>query len=517
MQESSKSISTIQGPALHRYQEVVHLIQQWIDTGILKVGERLPSIRQMSVKTGYSPVTIHHSYGILESEGFLKAHPRSGFYVAEGAARLADFAPERRDFHPPARPEAGAPPLYALMAAWRHRRLESFGSAQVSPDLLPLRELGIHFQRALREEIRRPGDCVPPEGDPMLRDFIAKRAAHRGAAVRGEDVVITPDANCALGLCLYAATKPGDVVLIESPSYFPLFTALRRRQLQVLEIYSHPTTGIDPDQFDYLLGHNRVSACILMPVHHFPTGVTYADETMRRVVEIATRHRTPIIENDAYGELTQGLRRASSFKRFDTDDFVMQCGSFADTLGPRYGLGWIISDRYRTQVLEQSFMDGGQTGDVVLQHAIAQYMHQHSYDRHLRRMRDTIATRMRRGLTLISQHFPRSCSLSRPSGGFMCWLRGPSSFDSLPVAIDALEEDISILPGSLFSVTGSFRNFAGLNLSFPWDSAREAKVMRLAEYVACRQERPHRAADSRANAVRDQAAAGRGQARRPRA
>jgi DNA-binding transcriptional MocR family regulator len=74
-----------------------------------------------------------------------------------------------------------------------------------------------------------------------------------------------------------------------------------------MEIYSHPTTGIDPEQFEYLLEQGGIAACLLMPVNHYPTGVTYSQETMRRIVEAAAARGVPIIENDLLGELSHSV------------------------------------------------------------------------------------------------------------------------------------------------------------------------------------------------------------------
>jgi DNA-binding transcriptional MocR family regulator len=122
--------------------------------------------------------------------------------------------------------------------------------------------------------------------------------------------------------------------------------------------------------------------------------------------------------------------------------------------------------------------------DAALQRAIAQYMHRRSYDRHLRQLREALATRTRQGMKLISQHFPLSCAVSRPTGGFMCWIRGPQRFNAMEAADEALRRSVSIPPGPMCSVTGSFRNFVSLNLSYPWDDVREKKLLVLAELMA---------------------------------
>ncbi len=464
-----------------RYQEVIRLIRGWIDSGALKRGERLRSVREMSKQTGYSIVTIHHAYSALESEGVLEARPRSGFFVADVGNRLAEFPQVQSDFIKDSNEVSVSRRLYKLMSNWRGLGTESFGSLHPSDDLLPHAEIATHMRQAFRDQAYKVAPVTSVSGETTLREIIAKRIAMRGAFVRSEDVIVAGSSRNALELCLDAVTRPGDTVLIETPSYFPMLAALQRRQFNVIEIYSHPKTGIDPTQFEYLLGSADVKACLLMPTNHYPTGVSYSDAVLARIVAAASSRQVPVIENDAHGELAHAGPSGSTLKKHDPGDYVLHMGNFAATLGPAYGLGWVVNRRFRERLLETQFFTDPMAGDAMLQRAVAQYILRHSYDRHLRRMRAELEVRVRRGLNLIAQTFPAQCAVSQPSGGFMCWVRFPSGFDSLEAADRALRKGLSFLPGPLFSVTSSFRNFVGLNLSFPWTKEREGEFRALAE------------------------------------
>lgn len=459
-----------------RYQEVVRYVQDCIDSGTVKPGERLQSVREMSAQTGFSVVTVHHAYSLLESEGLIEARPRSGFYVAANARISTEFPNEHGLLKQAPESVSVSSQLYKLMALWRERRIDSFGSLYPSSDLLPTHELLTHMRRYLRNV--RPDRPPAPSlaGHPDLLDVIGRRAALRGVRIRGQDTVVTNNSQTALDLCLDVTTRPGDLVLIESPSYFPLFAALQRRHLRAIEIYSHPVTGVDPDQFDYLLDHNDVRACLLMPVNHFPTGVTYPDEVLERLATKSNRSNVPIIEYDAMSELTHSASSPSSLKVYDSQDLVLQVGGFAATLGPLAGAGWVLNARFRESILERMAFSDLAASEAALQQAIAECILRHSYDRQLRNVREQLKTRMRRGLQQIAQSFPAGCSASIPSGGFMCWVRLPAHVDSLRLAETLADEDISILPGPLLSVANSFRNFVGLNLSFKSDGRLGAQI-----------------------------------------
>lgn len=467
---------------LRRYQEVARYLQECIDGGSLRPGDKVQSVREMAAQTGFSVVTVQHAYALLESEGVLEARPRSGFYVADTVGAGGEFPEEVLVGSEKGEPSISAQ-LYRLIALWRERQVESFGSLHPSNDLLRTQELLTHMRRYLRQVRPDRPPVTSLAGDPALREIIVRRAALRGARLRENHAVVTTSTQMALDLCLDTLTQPGDLVMIESPTYFPLIAALARRRLRAIEIYSHPIKGIDPDQFDYLIDNSEIRVCLLMTVNHFPTGVTYSTEVLARIADKIAARGISVVEYDTLSELTHTSVSPSSLKSYDDHDLVLQVGSFAATLGPLAGTAWILSGKYREQILERlSFTDLG-AGEAALQNAIAECILRHSYDRQLRNVREQLKIRMRRGLQQISRLFPEQCAVSRPSGGFMCWVRLPGEVDSLRVAVQAGERNLSVLPGPLFSVENSFRNFIALNLSQMWTESNKDKLAIVAELI----------------------------------
>lgn len=463
----------------YRYNAVVELIRKRIDAGTLKVGDRLPSVRQLSMMTGFSTVTVHHGYELLESQGYCTAKPRSGFY-------LTRIPPQLRDF--PQANEGTVEPVSVqdvprtLLLAWQKRALDAFGAPHPSKDLFDCVELDRTMRRVLRSRSSAAVDDV--EGDTELRVQIARRVAKRGILARYQDIVITGSAMQGFNLCLDAFTEPENVILIESPSYFPSLSAIRRRNLKVIEIYSHPKSGTDPDQFEYLVSNNQIRVALLMANHHFPTGVTYSENAMQRIVAAARKHNVTIIENDMLGELTYGKGNAPSLKQFDPGDTVIQFSSFEYSLSPEYGVGWVIAGKHARQLLAASYLGGYLTSDYRVQRAVAEYLTSRSLDRSMRGIREKLATRMEQGLRLLADNLPSDCSVSQPAGGFMCWIRAPQRFSSSHALAALHRHDIGILPGPIFSAAQSFENFFALNLSCPWTTENQAKINRIARLVA---------------------------------
>ncbi|BAB54604.1 PLP-dependent aminotransferase family protein [Mesorhizobium japonicum] len=465
----------------YRYNSVVDLIHKQISAGTLKVGDRLPSIRQLSLLTGFSTVTIHHAYELLESHGYCSARPRSGFYlVRTPLQQMGDFP---HDGENSIEPISIVDFPHALLLSWQKRTLDAFGAPHPSADLFDCADVDRVMCRLLRRRKAIAANSVG--GDPELRLQIAKRAAQRGVVTRPQDIVITGSAIQAFNLCLDALTDPGDVVLVESPSYFPALSSIKRRNLRVIEIYSHPVNGIDPDQLEHLVRNNEIRVAVLMASNHFPTGITYSEDRMKRIVSVAKKNDVTIIANSMLDDITYDSVTDNSLRKFDSGETVLQFSSFECGLSPQYGLGWIVAGKHSQKILAASYLGDYAPNDQRIQQAVAEYLSSRSHDRQLRRIRETLASRMERGLQLLADSLPTGCSVSRPTGGYMCWVRGPQKFTSMTAVLQLHKQNVSILPGSVFSAAArSFENFFALNLSFPWSAENEAKIGSIGDLIA---------------------------------
>jgi DNA-binding transcriptional MocR family regulator len=469
---------------MKRSEGVVNLVRQWIDNGALAPGARAPSVRQMSRIAGCSTSTVHQAYGLLENAGVFVALPRSGFYIDEGAARWR--RPQARDgvVSEPAREISISELTLRVFASWSNSEIQQFGAIYASTDLFPVEDINRHFRRVLRSgKGAKGGDTASStQGDPALRETIAKRYVEHGVALSANDIVLTAGGMHALNLCINILTKPGDIVLIESPTMFPVFTALEHRGLRAVEIPYSGGNGLDPDQFEYLTDRHDVRACVLMPAHHFPTGVSTPPDAVRKIVEIARRKSLPIIENGGYMDLQYGKACAPTLKRFDEAGLVLQVGSFSNTLAPGYGIGWLVPGRFREKIMQMKFASNLLSGGIF-QRAVADYMQSGHFNRHLRGLRGKLQARMQHGQKLMAKFFPSGCKVTNPSGGFMCWVEGPANFDSMAACRDALARGVGLPPGPLFSVREGFNNCLGLNLSFPWTTEAEARLHAIGELM----------------------------------
>ena len=223
---------------MKRYERHADDIAQLIHSGALRPGDRVPSVREASRTRGISPSTVFEAYYLLEAQGLIHARPRSGYYVSARApiAEARPAEPQPSQTAATSTDVAISDLVFEVLGLARDRDLVPLGSAFPGLELFPLDRLA----RCLASGMRKldPWNIVQslPPGDERLRQQIALRYGVHGTAVDVEEIIITNGAMEALNLCLEAVTQPGDVVVVESPTFYAALQALERLNLQALEI-----------------------------------------------------------------------------------------------------------------------------------------------------------------------------------------------------------------------------------------------------------------------------------------
>ena len=468
---------------MKRYEALAAEISASIASGVLAAGDRLPSVRQTCASRGVSPSTVFQAYYLLEGQRLIEARERSGYYVA---AQIHTRPPE---LDRPSAPEGDTIALdvseqvFEILQSSRVRDVVPLGSAFPSPLLFPLERLGTFLASSARtlDPWSTVDDLTP--GNEALRRQIALRYLADGLHVRTEELIITNGALEALNLCLEAVTRPGDAVLIESPSFYASLQALERIGLEAVEVPTHPREGMELDALERAIARHRPKACWLMTSFQNPLGSSMPDEKKAALVQLLTRHGIALIEDDVYGELYFGARRQKPAKAFDTEGLVMHCASFSKCLAPGYRVGWVAPGRFAKRVGRLKLMTS-LAAPAPTQAALAAYLEKGGFDKHLRRLRQTLAAQQQQFSQAVAEHFPAGTRATRPAGGYFLWVEMPHGVDALQVHQRALAQGISVAPGPIFSATQGFRNCLRLNYGHGWDGRVQDAVAVLGRIVA---------------------------------
>ncbi|QLI82970.1 PLP-dependent aminotransferase family protein [Chitinibacter fontanus] len=460
------------------YIQLAEEMAQAIETGVLRVGEKMPSIRKLSGQRQLSLSTVMEAYRELEDRGLIEARPQSGFYVRQ---KLSMAIPEITA--PPKNPShVFIDPLLTPSALWRINKeiRVDLGMAILSPKLFPNQQI----QRLLSQLGRQEPDLIAEygesQGDIELRRQISRRSLLWGGQVEADEVIITQGGIEALNLCLRAVTKPGDVVAIESPAYFGLLQILESFELKALEIPTHAKTGISIEALELATRNGEVKACVVLPNFANPLGSLMPDENKQRMVQLLEERNIPLIEDDIYGEFCYSGDRPTPAKAFDKTGNVMLISSFTKIVAPGFRIGWVVAGKWQKKIEQLKFINTYST-PVLLQRTIAKFLETGGYDHHLRRLRKSCAEQVQNAVDAIQRHFPADTRLNMPQGGYVLWVELNRNIDTILLLQEALIEGISFTPGALFSPSQSYRNCLRICCVETWTTKHEKAIARLGE------------------------------------
>ncbi|MGH9314509.1 MAG: PLP-dependent aminotransferase family protein [Vicinamibacterales bacterium] len=344
----------------------------------------------------------------------------------------------------------------------------------------------------------------PTRGHRPLLGIISEILAQRGISVPVEHLLVTTGSQQGLDLVARVLTDPGDVVLVELPSYTGAITAFRNVQADMVGV-TQEADGVDLDDLDAVLGRlraegRRVRFLYVVPNFQNPTGLLVGREKRGRLLDWASRHNLLIVEDDPYRDLyfddTAGEADIRPIKVDDREGRVVYLSSFSKTLAPGYRVGWIAAP----PALAAKFELAKQAIDLCTGAFDQRIVHE-AYRRgvlarqvpllrrHYQHKRDVMVAALTRELR-------GTLTWPAPHGGFFLWATAPEEIDTDAMVDRAVDHGVVYVAGSAFFVDGSGRNTLRLSFSAPTPDRIEEGVRRLALTIRETLERPRAEAAS---------------------
>lgn len=451
----------------HKYQEVADRIESLIEKKILKVGDKLLSVRALSKEQGISLSTAFQAYYALESRGLIEARPQSGYYVKFSREHTLEL-PKTSEPPDDAIPVSVDDMINSVYVDLNSEKLLNFSMGAPAVELLPTAKLNKAVMHVLRESKTSCLNYEHIQGNAALRKQIVRQAFNWGGTPNEDDIIVTAGAVEALSLCVKAITNPGDAIAIESPTYFAIFQVMESHGLKVVEIPTDPITGIDLDYLETAIPRFDIKACLFVNNFNNPLGSCMPDGNKKQLVDMLARKEIPLIEDDIYGELYFGKTRPKTCKSFDKKGLVLHCASFSKSLAPGYRVGWAIPGRFKEKVLRLKRMHTVST-NTLAQAAIANFLSNGRYELHLRHLRKTLHTQSLKYVQAISEYFPEDTRITRPQGGFTLWIEMNEKINGYKLHKRALKHNIGIAPGQIFSSQGRFENCFRISYGQPFN------------------------------------------------
>lgn len=467
----------------YRYEAIAQQIAAQIIAKFYREGDRLPSVRTIMTTNGVSLTTASRALVELENMGYAEARPRSGFYVRIRRSEVPSATAPRPTATSQVPREVNVNSLITrLFKAAAASELLPLGAAELDEGLLPHKDLAAVLSRTARAHSAQAVAYSPPAGNPELRRRIALMMGHRGVVVSPNDVVVTAGASEAVGAALRAATRRGDTVAVESPTFFGILQWIERLGLKAVEIATDPRDGISVEELERVARATRIAAVTLNPTFHNPFGCAMPPERMQALADLAAELDLVVIEDDVYGELHFGAQPRRPLKAFDRTGAVIYCSSFSKTLAPGFRIGWCLPGRHG-EAVSAVRVTQNYGNNSLSQLALADYLQGRKYGQHLKELRELFAAQRERVRGLVLDAFPAGTRISVPEGGYVFWIEAPPPFEAMRLYHEARAVGISIAPGPIFSPSGGFANAFRISVGRRLTPAVEQGIRRLGGLV----------------------------------
>jgi GntR family transcriptional regulator/MocR family aminotransferase len=325
----------------------------------------------------------------------------------------------------------------------------SFAGGFTDPRRFPSDE----FRKAIQQVLRQDGSAALRYGDNRgyapLRSTIAHILASQGIQTSPDNILITAGSQQALTLVTQFLLKPGDTIMVESPTYaeaLGLFTYLG------LKIVGIPIdhSGMQVDKLERLLLQYHPKLIYSIPNFQNPSGTCLPGHRRRQLVSLADRHNIPILEDDFVGDLRYEGHSQPALKALDPGGRVIHIGTFSKMLMPGLRVGYLVAGGpiYDSLVCFKYYND--LTNSNLIQRALDAYITVGRYQAYLRRSCQSLVKRRDAITSALDLYMPAGVQFTPPKGGLFVWLRLPEEFSSVKLLTFAEEQGVNFSPGIYF-------------------------------------------------------------------
>jgi DNA-binding transcriptional MocR family regulator len=433
---------------LKKYEAVIEYIYRCVQTGVLKQGDFLPSIRTLAQQTGASATSVDHAYSILESKGIIEGIPRKG-------VRLINVSeiPSAKKTDLPRIPFPEIVVNFAYMSNKIASDIVNLGATTPAIEYLPNDELSRCLSRISRtypNEANISGFSRASLRESFAMEAEAARYIFRihGLSIPEGEICLTNGASEAFVTALQTVTSLGDVVALESPFYPSVFTTIAHLGLRPLEIRAAYPDGLDIDELERHLRSDAPPRCLIItPNFQNPTGSLMPPENRDRLIALSDQYGFIIIEDDTLGAL-RGSKRLQSLKERRPDD-VIYIGSFSKTIAPGYRAGWAAGGKYAYNLRVRHMVESFENS-VICHLAVTEYLKSKRYLAQIDMLRETCLENSKKMISLMKAHFPAGSVVHEPKGGMYLWLTLPGGMSAEDIYYKTQEEGVLLAPGTLF-------------------------------------------------------------------
>jgi 2-aminoadipate transaminase len=338
----------------------------------------------------------------------------------------------------------------------------SFAGGLPAPELFPVPELVAAFADALAGSGRQLLQYSPTEGDPGLRAVLSERLTERRVPAGPDDILLTNGSQHGLDLVAKALIDPGDLVLVENPTYLGALQAFGPYGPRIQPVESDEE-GMLPGALADAVARERPKLVYVMPTFQNPRGTSMGAARRTAIAAVCRQAAVAVVEDDPYGELRYRGEEQPGIRSFW--DQAIYLGTFSKTLAPGLRLGWVTAPPALMGALKLGLQATCLHVGTLTQRVAAMVLSSADYPIHLARLRQEYGRRMSVMLGQMESAFPAGTRWSNPDGGLFIWVELPDGLQSLDLFHLAVAQKVAFVPGQPFFVGEGGDSMLRLNFS----------------------------------------------------
>ena len=361
-----------------------------------------------------------------------------------------------------------------LMALTARPEVISFAGGMPAPELFPCEAVKEACVEIMDEMGQKALQYMPTEGLVSLREKIVKRMEDKlHIKTDAAHVLLTSGSQQGLDFSARVFLNPGDVVLMESPSYLGAVNAFKACEPNFIEV---PTDdyGMIPEELERILETTEnVKLIYVIPDFQNPSGKTWSMKRREHFMELINKYEIPVIEDNPYGDLRFEGEYLPSLKSMDTKDLVIFLGTLSKVFCPGLRIGWVCAPD--AILAKYNFVKQGADLQVSSfdQMLASKFMDMYDLNEHVEKIKAVYKVRRDLMLKTMEETFPAGVTWTKPEGGLFTWVTLPEGVDAGKIAPKLLEQNVAYVPGGAFYPYPGKENHFRLNYS----NATEEKIV----------------------------------------
>ncbi|MBG9775961.1 PLP-dependent aminotransferase family protein [Brevibacillus laterosporus] len=417
-----------------------------IRSGLLQEDVQLPSVRELSKQLEVSLVTVVKAYTKLEQENFVTSIQGKGTFVKANRKEIVDRQKEVHSYNWQLSVQDYLP--RSQFAQFHHAPEKiHLSSSMIDPGLLPNRYLEREIYQMLSENPRILSQYGEIQGDEQLRNAMYEYVKECEAPTIPENILVTSGSQQGIDLVARTFVGPGDVVVMEAPTYPGAIDVFRGRGATILTV-PVDQDGMRVDILQNLCDKYKPKVIYTIPTFHNPTGAVMTFKRRKQILNLAQSIQSIIIEDDPWSEIYFDKKPPASIKSMDQYGHVVYVKGLSKTLAPGCRIGILAASGsiFKRLLAAKANTDLG--SPLLTQKSILPFIKSKKMIDHTKKLRTALKIRRDLVLELLSKHAPFEVSWIIPKGGLNVWISLPSWIDTNHLLLEAKKQQLTFLPGS---------------------------------------------------------------------